>query len=50
MGNLLRRYPDMVGAGQVDLVDRAIFLAPVCEFDKSVLLWHIRYRPDDWIA
>ena len=34
----------MVGASQVGLVDRAIFLAPVCEFDKSILLRDIRHR------
>lgn len=33
----------MVGASQVRLVDRAVFLAPICELDKSILLGNFRY-------
>jgi hypothetical protein len=42
VGDFIRGYPDVVGAGQVDLVDRAILLAPVCELDEGVLLWYFR--------
>jgi hypothetical protein len=34
----------MVGASQVGLVDRAVFLAPVCKLDESILLGNIRDR------
>jgi hypothetical protein len=40
----------MVAAGQVDLVDWAIFFAPICELDKTVLFRYIRYGANNWIA
>ena len=42
MSYLLRRYPNMIGSSQVDLINGTVLLAPVGELDKPVLLWYIR--------
>jgi hypothetical protein len=40
----------MVGAGQVDLVYRAVLFTPVCEFDEAVFLGYIRDRAYEWVS
>lgn len=50
MSNFLRRDPDVVGTSQVDLIDRAMFLAPVGKFDEAVLLGYVWYRAEDGVA
>ena len=43
VGNLFRRYPDVVGSSQVALVDGTILLAPVRKLDEPILLWYVWY-------
>jgi hypothetical protein len=49
-GYLVRGDPNMVVSGQVDLIDRAILFAPICEFDEAVLLRNFGNRANDGIA
>lgn len=47
MGNAISRYPDVVGASEVALIDGSIFLPPVCELDPTQVFRHLRDTAND---
>jgi hypothetical protein len=47
-GNLVTRYPNMVMAGKVHLVNWSILFPPVSKLDPVKFLWDLWNRSNDW--